>query len=38
MDDSSSNIVIEDIRLGEQFSMALTNKGQIFSWGLNDKG
>lgn len=38
MDDSSLNLAIEDIRLGEQFSMALTSKGQIFSWGLNDKG
>lgn len=31
MDDSG--VVIEDLKLGEQFSMALSNKGQIFTWG-----
>jgi alpha-tubulin suppressor-like RCC1 family protein len=36
MDDSG--IIIEDLKLGEQFSMALSNKGQVFTWGLNDKG
>jgi len=33
-----SGVFVEDIRLGEQFSMALSNKGQVFTWGLNDKG
>jgi alpha-tubulin suppressor-like RCC1 family protein len=37
MDDSSS-VVIEDLKLGEQFSMALSNKGQVYTWGFNDKG
>lgn len=32
-DDSSSVILIEDLKLGEQFSMALTTKGQVFTWG-----
>lgn len=39
MDDSSSStVIIEDLKLGEQFSMALTSKGQVYTWGLNDKG
>lgn len=37
MDDSSA-IVIDDLKLGEQFSMALSNKGQLYTWGFNDKG
>jgi hypothetical protein len=28
-----SVVIIEDLKLGEQFSLALSNKGQIFSWG-----
>jgi alpha-tubulin suppressor-like RCC1 family protein len=40
IDDSSasSGIVIEDLKLGEQFSVALSNKGAIYTWGQNDKG
>src|SRR4051794_32326895 len=37
MDDGSS-IVIDDIKLGEQFSVALSNKGIVYTWGQNDKG
>ena len=33
-----SQVIIEDLKLGEQFSMALTNKGAVFTWGQNDKG
>lgn len=33
-----SNIVIEDLKLGEQFSIALSNKGIVYAWGQNDKG
>lgn len=34
MDDSAMSVVIiEDLKLGEQFSMALSNKGQVFTWG-----
>jgi alpha-tubulin suppressor-like RCC1 family protein len=36
--DDSPQIIIEDLKLGEQFSMALSNKGQVFTWGFNDKG
>lgn len=36
--DDSQSVIIEEIKLGEQFSMALTSKGQLFTWGLNDKG
>lgn len=31
LDDSV--VMIEDLKLGEQFSLALSNKGQVFSWG-----
>jgi alpha-tubulin suppressor-like RCC1 family protein len=37
-DDGSSSIFIEDLKLGEQFSMALSNKGIVYTWGQNDKG
>ena len=32
------NIVIEDLKLGEQFSMALSSRGIVYTWGQNDKG
>jgi len=35
---SSSNVVIEDLRLGEQFTIALSNKGAVYTWGQNDRG
>lgn len=39
LDDSVMSIVIiEDLKLGEQFSMALSNKGQVYTWGQNEKG
>jgi alpha-tubulin suppressor-like RCC1 family protein len=37
-DDGTSHIFIEDLKLGEQFSMALSNKGIVYTWGQNDKG
>lgn len=36
--DDSGTVFIEDLKLGEQFSMVLTNKGAVYTWGLNDKG
>jgi len=35
IDDPSagSNIAIDDLKLGEQFSMALSNKGAVYTWG-----
>lgn len=37
-DEFQSNIVVEDLKLGEQFSIALSNKGIVYTWGQNDKG
>mmetsp|Transcript_7659 Transcript_7659/g.7053 ORF Transcript_7659/g.7053 Transcript_7659/m.7053 type:complete len:100 (+) Transcript_7659:61-360(+) len=37
-DDLSSSIQIEDLKLGEQFSVALSAKGIVYTWGQNDKG
>ena len=34
----SANIIIDDLKLGEQFSVALSNKGIVYTWGQNDKG
>jgi len=30
--------VIEDIRMGEYFTVALSQRGYVYSWGMNDKG
>lgn len=32
------NTVIQDLKIGEGFTMALTNKGEVYSWGLNEFG
>jgi alpha-tubulin suppressor-like RCC1 family protein len=32
------NPQIEDLKLGDNFSMALSNKGNIYCWGSNDCG
>ena len=36
--EDTSAVFVEELKLGEQFSLALTNKGTVYSWGLNDKG
>lgn len=36
--DDDSNIAIVDIKLGENFSVALSNKGIVYTWGQNEKG
>ena len=33
IEDASSSVVIDDIKLGEQFNMALSTKGVIYTWG-----
>ena len=30
--------VIKDIRMGEQFTIALSTRGYVYTWGMNDKG
>ena len=30
--------LIKDIKMGEQFTMALSMKGYVYTWGANDKG
>lgn len=32
------DVVIEDIKLGENFTVALSNTGQVYSWGSNEFG
>lgn len=31
--DDQGNVLIEDLKLGEQFSVALSNKGVVYTWG-----
>jgi alpha-tubulin suppressor-like RCC1 family protein len=37
-DQSSSPPVIKDIKMGEQFTIAVSFKGYVYTWGMNDKG
>lgn len=30
--------LIVDIKMGEQFTIALSQKGYVYTWGMNDKG
>ena len=30
--------VIIDLKMGEQFTVALSQKGYVYTWGMNDKG
>lgn len=30
--------VIVDIKMGEQFTVALSLRGYVYSWGMNEKG
>lgn len=34
----SDRTSIEDLQLGENFSVALSRKGEVFTWGTNDCG
>ena len=34
----NGDVVIEDIKLGENFTLALSNKGVVYSWGINEYG
>ena len=29
---------IEDIKMGEYFSIAMSTRGYVYTWGMNDKG
>ena len=35
---SGSTPHIEDLKMGEYFTIALSAKGVVYSWGMNDKG
>ena len=35
---ADENAIIEDLKMGESFSVALSNKGVVYTWGMNDKG
>jgi len=34
----SKRTVIQDLKIGEGFTLALSNKGEVFAWGLNEFG
>ena len=38
MENSDSNPSIIDLKMGEQFSIALSSRGYVYTWGLNDQG
>lgn len=37
-DSTTSSAAIEDIRMGEYFSIAMSTRGYVYTWGMNDKG
>jgi mitogen-activated protein kinase kinase kinase 9 len=37
-DDLQAQPVIVDIKMGEQFTIAMSIKGYVYTWGMNDKG
>ena len=37
-DPTTQSAQIEDIKLGEYFSVALSVRGYVYTWGMNDKG
>lgn len=37
-DPSTQSAVIEDIKMGEYFSIAMSVRGYVYTWGMNDKG
>ena len=30
--------MISDLKMGEQFTVALSMRGYVYTWGMNDKG
>ena len=32
------NVQIQDLKMGEGFSIALSKQGEVFAWGMNDQG
>ena len=30
--------VITDIKMGEQFTLAISSRGYVYTWGMNDRG
>ena len=36
--DQTGDPVIADIKMGEQFTIALSKRGYVYTWGMNDKG
>jgi len=32
------NVHIQDLKMGEGFSIALSKQGEVFAWGMNDQG
>ena len=37
-EDAVASPVIVEIKMGEQFTIALSMRGYIYTWGMNDKG
>jgi len=35
---TASSAHIEEIRMGEYFSIAMSKRGYVYTWGMNDKG
>jgi alpha-tubulin suppressor-like RCC1 family protein len=33
MGEEPGSVVIEDIKMGEYFTIALSNRGQVYTWG-----
>jgi mitogen-activated protein kinase kinase kinase 9 len=36
--DQTGDPVIADLRMGEQFTIALSKRGYVYTWGMNEKG
>lgn len=35
---TTSSALIDDIKMGEYFTIAMSTKGYVYTWGMNDKG
>lgn len=35
---AASSAQIEEIRMGEYFTIAMSTRGYVYTWGMNDKG
>ena len=35
---TTASALIEDIRMGEYFTIAMSTRGYVYTWGMNDKG